>query len=137
MTETAPLPAVPEVTDRQRQVIVALVAGASVTDAAKKCGVARRTVNYWLNDPGFQIALDDRRREVAARIADDLTELAALAVATLKRALAPPPDRKGNDMSWRYDTEVPFRVNLAKELVIEMGLLRALRSASDRPAPKG
>jgi len=40
-------------TDRQRKAIYALVSGDTITDAADKAGVSRKTVHTWLEEPGF------------------------------------------------------------------------------------
>jgi hypothetical protein len=103
----------PDPNDRRARVIDALTAGVTVTAAAQQCGVARRTLCYWLKDPAFQAAIADRRQRIADGVADELTDVALLALRTVKRCLA------GEDRNdWN-----PFRVAVAKELVIAMGLM--------------
>jgi hypothetical protein len=128
----------PDQNDRRARVIDALTAGVTVTAAARQCGVARRTVCYWLKDPAFQTAIAERRREVAGRVADELTEIAMLSVRVLKAALReeedePRPKDSGPRSIPAYGRQkfpTPFQVTLAKELVLGMGLMAV------RPPPK-
>ncbi len=118
----------PDLTDRQARVIDAIVAGLPVTTAARQCGVARRTVCYWLNDPAFQAAIADRRQRIADRVGDELTELALSAIRVLKDFFGDPSDDTPRGMRLWFN---PHKIRVAQELLIAMGL------PTVRPARKG
>lgn len=76
-----------KLTRRQAIALAALVAGASMTDAAKAAGVNRNTVTKWLALPPFWKALDDAS-EQSLRLAslsssDDVDE----ALATIRAVM--------------------------------------------------
>ena len=97
--------------DRQLRLIDALVAGQTISAAAKNAKVGRRTVHDWLDTAEFRAELEARRQEVRARVADDVAEVGRLAVGVLKQFLADEQARVS-----------PFRVNVAMDLVKAMGL---------------
>jgi hypothetical protein len=84
-TPAAGLPALPV---SQQRAIAALLAGAGVTAAAAKAGVARQTVHRWLSDdPIFITSYNLARREMADAVNQSLRLLAAQSVKVLRRAL--------------------------------------------------
>ncbi len=71
-------------TSRQKAAIAALLKGQTQTAAGASAGVARKTVQRWLNEPAFTAALregsDGAIRAASARLAA-LTEHAVAAIA--------------------------------------------------------
>ena len=75
----------------QLQVAVALAEGKTVTAAAGQAGVHRSTVTHWLrNVPDFKRAAQEAHIEYQNNIAEELTELAATALSTLKTLVEDP-----------------------------------------------
>ena len=75
----------------QQQVLRGLVAGQSISAAAREAGVHRATVHLWVRTvPTFGRALDAHRRLRTDRIASDLDELADSALGTLRQLLDDP-----------------------------------------------
>ena len=73
----------------QREVLQALVAGQSVTAAAKLAGVHRTTVHLWTRQqPHFAHALLAARQDKADRMLDELGDLADLALNTFRQILS-------------------------------------------------
>jgi hypothetical protein len=73
---------------QQEQAITALLAGASVTAAAEKAGVARQTVHRWLaDDPAFIAEYNLGRREMAEAVDRALRVLSLQSLRVLKQAL--------------------------------------------------
>ena len=101
---------------RQSRVIDLLLTGLPVTQVARMSGVGRRTIYDWLDDQAFRDHLQERRREVSGRVADDLAELGRLAVAVLKNYLA-------DDGTDPYQSRE--RVKLARDLLGELGMIDA------------
>ncbi len=76
-------------TPLQVQVLESLVAGLSVTAAAKQAGVHRTTVHLWTrNLPDFARALLTLRQQRADRLMDELGDLADLAINTFRQILS-------------------------------------------------
>ena len=73
---------------QQAEVIVALVGGATVTDATKQASVDRGTFYLWLkSDANFQAELNRARREQADAMRAQLRGLADTAVSTVREML--------------------------------------------------
>ena len=63
----------PELSDRQRAAVEALIAGATDREAAEQSGAHRVTVTNWRNhNPVFQAALNTRRAELWSASLDRL-----------------------------------------------------------------
>ena len=78
-------------TPTQAQVVAALAQGHTVTAAAREAGIHRTTIHDWLRtEPDFKTAVEDAQSEYAATLNDDLRELSALALATLRSLLEDP-----------------------------------------------
>ena len=77
-------------TPKQRKAVEALLTTGEVTAAAKEVGVARETVQRWLNQPVFSQAV----KEAEARAIDDLSRmlvrLGRTATSTLAKAMSDP-----------------------------------------------
>jgi hypothetical protein len=72
----------------QEQAIAALLAGATVTAAAARAGVARQTVHRWMaEDPAFIAEYNRSRREMADAVNQALRLLSVLSIKVLKRTL--------------------------------------------------
>jgi hypothetical protein len=72
----------------QVRAIGALLAGSTVTDAAKSAGVSRATVHRWLSDdPDFMAAYNMARREAAEARRQRLSGMGLEAVETLRELL--------------------------------------------------
>jgi transposase len=76
-------------TSKQLEVIQALAAGASTTDAAKRAGIDRTTIYFWRKNGGdFEAALALARREFADSQKARLRELAEDAVNTVRELMS-------------------------------------------------
>jgi transposase-like protein len=81
-------PALSSLLPAQAKVVLALAQGATISKAAHNAGVHRSTVHDWLkNNPQFAAALRQARREYVATLRDELKELSALALSTLRSLL--------------------------------------------------
>ncbi len=67
--------------------ISALLACASIRSAAKKIGVAEKTLRSWLKEPEFQAAYRVARRAVVEHAISQVQQLTHDAVKTIKRNL--------------------------------------------------
>jgi hypothetical protein len=77
-----------ELSEQQRTAVDLIVSGRNLQDTADALGVQRLTVSQWVNHhPGFQAALNLRRRELWADLVDHLRALAPRAVQILANAL--------------------------------------------------
>jgi hypothetical protein len=83
-----PAAGLPALSVPQERAIAALLAGAGVTAAAAKAGVARQTLHRWLSDdPAFIAEYNLARREMADAVNQSLRLLSVQSVKVLKRAL--------------------------------------------------
>ena len=72
-------------TPQQETAVDLLASGKTVTDTATAVEVTRQTVSEWLHrHPGFQAALNSRRQELWAGMADTLRGLLPRALEVLK-----------------------------------------------------
>ena len=87
--ENQPLePLLAHLTPPQREALKHLQAGATVTAAAKAAGVHRSTIYEWRHEhPAFSCALYYAKRDAAHAAADDIRELATLAIDTIRQIL--------------------------------------------------
>jgi len=74
----------------QAQVAASLAAGASISAAAKAAGVHRSTVHNWLKDPAVSTEFDTSRHEYVESLRDQLRDLSALALDTLRQLMENP-----------------------------------------------
>jgi uncharacterized protein YecA (UPF0149 family) len=75
----------------QAEVAAALARGETVTAAAAAAGVHRTTVHHWLrHEPEFKAAVLAARREYVETLNDELRELTARALETLRKLLDDP-----------------------------------------------
>ena len=89
MTSTAQSTQFDTLTPLQVQVLESLVAGLSVTAAAKQAGVHRTTVHLWTRTlPDFARALLTLRQQRADRVMDELGDLADAAINTFRQILS-------------------------------------------------
>ena len=76
---------------QQLQVATALAQGHTVTAAAREAGVHRGTIYHWFRtEPEFKAAAGEAKREYVAKLNDDLRELSAHALDTLRSLLDDP-----------------------------------------------
>src|SRR6185436_10826643 len=76
---------------KQLQVAVALAQGHTVSAAAREAGVHRGTIYQWIRtEPEFKAAAGAAKREYVAKLNDDLRELSAHALDTLRSLLDDP-----------------------------------------------
>jgi transposase-like protein len=81
-----------DLSPQQETAVDLLAAGATVTEAAEKLGVARQTVSEWRNhNRSFQAALNERRGELWSSTTDRLRALVPPALDLLEREV-----RNGN-----------------------------------------
>lgn len=81
-------PSLNDLSHTQQEVLRGLVAGHSISAAARRAGVHRATVHLWIRTvPTFGRALDTHRRLRADRIADDLNDLTDSALSALRQIL--------------------------------------------------
>ena len=89
MTSTTPSTLFDTLTPIQVQVLQSLVAGLSVTAAAKEAGIHRTTVHLWTRTlPDFARAYLTLRQQRADGLVDQLGDLADLAINTFRQLLS-------------------------------------------------
>lgn len=81
-----------KLTPKQRRVIEALVFSASISDAARAAGCARRTINRWMKQQHFRAALREVEAEAMRHLARTMAGLGEQAAAALRDALAEDQD---------------------------------------------
>ncbi len=75
----------------QTKVILSLAQGVTISKAAQSAGIHRSTVHDWLkNDQQFAAALRQARKEYVLTLRDELQELTAMALSTLRSLLEEP-----------------------------------------------
>lgn len=72
---------------RQDTALAALLAGATISEAAAKAQASRNTVARWLKDPAVIARLNERREELWRVMGDHLLNLASEAVAELAKLI--------------------------------------------------
>jgi len=103
-----------ELTPKQSQVIIALVYGSSVTEAANQAQVDRSTIYTWMKaDAVFVAELKRERREHRDAVRARLGDLAAEAVSVLSELLK------------RGETPAPVRLKVAMCVLQAFGALEA------------
>ena len=76
---------------QQLQVATALAQGRTVSAAAREAGVHRGTIHHWFRkEPEFKVAASEAKQEYVAKLNDDLRDLSALALDTLRSLLDDP-----------------------------------------------
>jgi len=87
----APSPAITALSAPQAQVALAVAAGASVTEAARKAGIHRSTVYDWMHsEPAFSAAIEEARREYIHLLRHQLRSMSAKALARIEALLDDP-----------------------------------------------
>ena len=75
----------------QAQVATALAQGLTVSAVARQTGLHRTTIHHWLRtSPEFKAAVENARSEYAAALSDEMRDLAASALKTLRNLLESP-----------------------------------------------
>jgi transposase-like protein len=78
-------------TPAQSQVAAALAEGSSVTAAARSAGIHRTTVHHWMRTSAeFRAAVERARSDFEAALADELRDISASALQTLRSLLSNP-----------------------------------------------
>lgn len=72
---------------RQRRAIEALLQGSSITEAAEKANVSRKTLYVWLGQSDFREELDRLGGAFLEEVANRMVGLASEAVETLRKIL--------------------------------------------------
>ena len=74
---------------RQQRAVDLLVAGTTITRAAREIGVSRQRLSTWVNhDPFFKAALEERRSDLWRSGRDGLRSMVHLALAAVARGFA-------------------------------------------------
>jgi len=72
----------------QAQVVAALAAGATVSSAARQADIHRTSIHHWIrNHPEFKAAAEQAQAEYTFALRDEMRELSALALKTLRDVL--------------------------------------------------
>jgi hypothetical protein len=80
-----------ELSGVQQRVVAALAQGRTITAAAAEAQLNRCTVHEWLNAvPAFRAALAEARTQYTAQLRDEMKELSATALETLRTLLQDP-----------------------------------------------
>ena len=81
-------------TPKQRKAVKALLSGADKDAAAKAAGVTRRTIDRYLNDPAFRVALDKATGtaigDVARRLLGGMETAVSTMLTLVKNDSTPP-----------------------------------------------
>jgi hypothetical protein len=80
----------PALSTVQLEAIAALATGQTILAAAGQTGVHRATVHNWLKLPAFSAALDQACQDHAAEISARLSQVASLAIDTIRQILTDP-----------------------------------------------
>lgn len=76
---------------RKQRAVSAILGTRTLEDAARVCGISRRTISRWATAPEFQKALLAERRAMFGRAIDELRVASGESVAAL-RAIVTSPD---------------------------------------------
>ncbi|MFN7923265.1 MAG: SEC-C metal-binding domain-containing protein [Bryobacteraceae bacterium] len=80
-----------DLSPKQTQVLAALLAGETVSAAARDHDIHRSTIYDWIRrDPRFSTALDQGRAYLQTHLFDEIQELAAVALDRIRQLLADP-----------------------------------------------
>jgi hypothetical protein len=109
-------PAVIELTPRQQLLVDSVAIGMTITKAAERVGITRKTAYNYLENEAVRAALDERRRELASRVADRIADLGQTCLTTLISYV-------GGDEVGESNYGEPSRVKLAERLLEKLGLL--------------
>jgi len=110
-----------ELSDRQQQFIMALLATGSRAEACELAGVTLRTGRRWVNDPGVKAALCEAHsgalRETAQRLAGRCTESVAVLIEVMRDKAQPGSTRRLAagailDAALRFRDHVDFTARL-------------------------
>lgn len=71
----------------QERALVALLAGQSVTEAAKAAKVTRQTVHRWMRSPDFLAALNAGRNDLRLELESKLENIASRAIGNVERSV--------------------------------------------------
>ena len=100
----------------QIQVLQSLVAGLSISSAAREAGVHRTTVHLWTRTlPDFARALLTLRQQRADRVMDELGDLADLAINTFRQILS--DDQASASVRLKAAIEIAKRVESQRPTV--------------------
>ena len=81
----------PELSPAQTQTVAILAQGGTITAAANAAGVHRSTVHNWFKDcKPFRAAIDEARDESQEQLRDEIKDLNALALKSLRDLLQDP-----------------------------------------------
>jgi transposase-like protein len=72
---------------KQALAVDLLASGMTVSEAARKIGVDRRTIYRWFNDPVFMAELEDRRQELIDSMLDQRLLASRMATAKLVESM--------------------------------------------------
>lgn len=73
------------ITTKQQKAITALLTERTTTAAAKKAGIAERTLYTWLNEPDFRAALRSAEKDILDGVTRRLSAGQTLALDTLEK----------------------------------------------------
>jgi uncharacterized protein YecA (UPF0149 family) len=77
-----------ELSPAQAQVVEALAEGASISCAARRADIHRTTIHHWIRtNAAFKEAAQNAQAEYTAELTDDMRELSALALKTVRNLL--------------------------------------------------
>ena len=75
----------------QAQVVAILAEGHSITAAARQAGIHRSAIYHWLQrSPDFKTTVEDAQQEYLATLSDEMRDLSASALRTLRGVLDNP-----------------------------------------------
>ncbi len=78
----------PALSAKQEKAIAALLATATIADAARRAGVGDTTIYRWLKEPDFAAAYRDARREAVGQAIARLQQLSSAAAFVLATTMA-------------------------------------------------
>ena len=109
----------PDLSANQHRALQALLSTPTITEAAEKCGLTRKTLHAYLNDPAFSEAYHAERERLVEETISGLQKIGTKAVGVLHGALKD-PDVNARIRAARAILDFTFKVAEIAELKREV-----------------
>jgi len=106
----------------QSRALTALVSQPTIGDAAKACGLSRRTLRRYMADPAFRRALSEQQDHVLSLTVAGLSALQQKALAAIDGALSPGHDKgplriRAADLALKHLKELREQHDLTERVI--------------------